>query len=733
MEASTLQAPAGLARRGIAIGTPLLRLRSDEQLVALFRAGHDEAASSTTATRRGSSRTRGRSFPRARTPRIRFKRVRACVLWLSVRATVSSHCGHGFPRRPQPLHRRASPANATGSRGASAHRPDDPRPRRRGRGTRVAPPADRRRPPPSRPAALGTADAGDGWHVLQRARVHAGRCRCPPSALLVRARIALAQAAEARDTACCEIRGSWSAPTTAASVQRDGQASHARRLGVQKLQARTARRRSPARSARAARSDRIPREDARDLGGAGSGATATSGRAAAVCCSRRRGEWSAVCSPRRARGRLRPRRDAAGGGGRDRRRGGGDLRPAGPAEARPACRIATRAASMGISAAASSAQALDNRSSGRGGRRLAAGAVEGGGRCRGVAGDRATKPKHKPAHRTPRPIAPPDEQAVMTQQPSTPVPPTTPASSTPSVSTPVASGTTTSGATPPAETTTTPASIGADSTTDPGAGVHVHDDRHGSAGSTSTGSNTGSQTGGTTNTTNTKQRRLDTGQPRTTARAAAHRGPRQARAARPARASRIDNVELVEVGRSTATRRSSITKKWWCGVAAAGLFTFAAGHSTVRGQALGGCRMWAYDDSRGAFRDALRLSRRDDVQGGGRGLPLGGGKGVIIRRRMDRSPRIGATPRCSRRQVEALHGRYITAEDIGTVEPGHGGDRRAHRARRRYGEEPGGSGDPSPLTALGVEYRSGHAASGCSRAGRCGTGACRVIGLGHVG
>lgn len=43
MEASTLQAPAGLARTRIAIGTPLLRLRSDDQLVALFRAGHDEA------------------------------------------------------------------------------------------------------------------------------------------------------------------------------------------------------------------------------------------------------------------------------------------------------------------------------------------------------------------------------------------------------------------------------------------------------------------------------------------------------------------------------------------------------------------------------------------------------------------------------------------------------------------------------------------------------------------
>src|SRR5690242_11169486 len=43
MEASALQAPAGLARPRLSIGGSLLRLRSDEQLVALFRAGNDEA------------------------------------------------------------------------------------------------------------------------------------------------------------------------------------------------------------------------------------------------------------------------------------------------------------------------------------------------------------------------------------------------------------------------------------------------------------------------------------------------------------------------------------------------------------------------------------------------------------------------------------------------------------------------------------------------------------------
>ncbi len=43
MEASALQAPATLPQTRVAIATPLLRFRSDEQLVALFRAGDEEA------------------------------------------------------------------------------------------------------------------------------------------------------------------------------------------------------------------------------------------------------------------------------------------------------------------------------------------------------------------------------------------------------------------------------------------------------------------------------------------------------------------------------------------------------------------------------------------------------------------------------------------------------------------------------------------------------------------
>ena len=40
--------------------------------------------------------------------------------------------------------------------------------------------------------------------------------------------------------------------------------------------------------------------------------------------------------------------------------------------------------------------------------------------------------------------------------------------------------------------------------------------------------------------------------------------------------------------------------------------------------------MWAYDDARAAVRDALRLSRAMTYKAAVAGLPLGGGKGVIM-------------------------------------------------------------------------------------------------------
>jgi len=166
-----------------------------------------------------------------------------------------------------------------------------------------------------------------------------------------------------------------------------------------------------------------------------------------------------------------------------------------------------------------------------------------------------------------------------------------------------------------------------------------------------------------------------------------------------------------------------------------GLYTLVAVHSTALGPALGGCRMWHYDDSRSALRDALRLSRAMTFKSAVAGLALGGGKGVIML-----GPR-GAGKPPSRRDVlldfadtvQALGGRYITAEDVGTSARDMQviAQQTTHvsgLSRRR-----GGSGDPSPLTALGVQAAI---AACCERVfgtpSLAGRSVC-VSGLGHVG
>ena len=60
-----------------------------------------------------------------------------------------------------------------------------------------------------------------------------------------------------------------------------------------------------------------------------------------------------------------------------------------------------------------------------------------------------------------------------------------------------------------------------------------------------------------------------------------------------------------------------------------GVYTVVAVHSTRLGPALGGCRLWRYENSAEGARDALRLSRAMTFKAAAAGVPLGGGKGVI--------------------------------------------------------------------------------------------------------
>ena len=130
---------------------------------------------------------------------------------------------------------------------------------------------------------------------------------------------------------------------------------------------------------------------------------------------------------------------------------------------------------------------------------------------------------------------------------------------------------------------------------------------------------------------------------------------------------------------------------------ATGYHGIIAIHSTALGPAVGGTRCWHYDSEDAALTDALRLSRGMTYKSALAGVPLGGGKSIIIRN--NKTSNREALLRAHGRFVETLKGRYITAEDVGTSPA----DMEIVRLETRYvAGLVGGSGDPSPYTARGV-------------------------------
>jgi leucine dehydrogenase len=131
-----------------------------------------------------------------------------------------------------------------------------------------------------------------------------------------------------------------------------------------------------------------------------------------------------------------------------------------------------------------------------------------------------------------------------------------------------------------------------------------------------------------------------------------------------------------------------------------GLKCIIAVHSTARGPAAGGCRMWPYASADDALTDALKLSRAMSYKNAMADLELGGGKSVIIGDA--RSQKTPALFEAFGRAVEDVGGKYWTAEDVG-VSPT---DLMHARQHTRYvaGLEghAAASGDPSPVTAEGV-------------------------------
>jgi len=94
-----------------------------------------------------------------------------------------------------------------------------------------------------------------------------------------------------------------------------------------------------------------------------------------------------------------------------------------------------------------------------------------------------------------------------------------------------------------------------------------------------------------------------------------------------------------------------------------GLKGVIAIHNTVLGPAAGGCRMYPYPTVNEAVKDVLRLSRGMTMKNAAAGLPLGGGKCVIIADPVCSSKE--ALLRSMARHVQRLAGKYWTAIDIG--------------------------------------------------------------------
>jgi leucine dehydrogenase len=164
---------------------------------------------------------------------------------------------------------------------------------------------------------------------------------------------------------------------------------------------------------------------------------------------------------------------------------------------------------------------------------------------------------------------------------------------------------------------------------------------------------------------------------------------------------------------------------------ATGLKTIIAVHSTARGPAAGGCRMWPYATAEDALTDALRLSRAMSYKNAVADIAHGGGKAVIIGdSRTMKSP---ALFEAFGRAVDKVGGRYWTAEDVG-VSPADLLSARKHtRFVAGLDGHPAASGDPSSVTAEGV-FRGVQLAAKRAFGGAGVDGLTVAIqGVGHVG
>nr|NUR36941.1 Glu/Leu/Phe/Val dehydrogenase [Sphingomonas sp.] len=132
-----------------------------------------------------------------------------------------------------------------------------------------------------------------------------------------------------------------------------------------------------------------------------------------------------------------------------------------------------------------------------------------------------------------------------------------------------------------------------------------------------------------------------------------------------------------------------------------GLKAIIALHSTHLGPAGGGCRFWHYAKDEQALTDALRLSRGMSYKNAMAGLPLGGGKAVILadQNRIKTPEMLHAFGKA----VDGVCGRYVTAEDVGMNVADMVEIARATKYVAGLPNSAGDvGGDPGPHTSLGV-------------------------------
>lgn len=132
-----------------------------------------------------------------------------------------------------------------------------------------------------------------------------------------------------------------------------------------------------------------------------------------------------------------------------------------------------------------------------------------------------------------------------------------------------------------------------------------------------------------------------------------------------------------------------------------GLRAIICVHSTHLGPGAGGVRFWNYAQSADALSDALRLSRGMSFKNAMAGLPLGGGKAVILAD--EAGTKTEDMLEAYGQAVDRLGGVYVTAEDVGmSVRDMVTIARRTRFVAGLPASEGEVGGDPGPHTSYGV-------------------------------